>query len=60
MYFLDETWVNEVHKLSNPGTDPAGRNKMQAFLSSLSADLTEHTVKERGPLLYTLFADRIL
>jgi hypothetical protein len=60
MYCLNETWANEVHKLSKPRTDPAGRNKMQTFLSALSADLTEHTMKERGPLLYILFADRIL
>jgi hypothetical protein len=60
MYYLDETWMNEVDKLSKPRTDPVGRNKMQTFLSALSADLTERTMKGRGPLMYILFADRIL
>jgi len=60
MYFLNETWVHEGRKLSKPRIDPTGRNKMQTFLSALPADLTEHKRKDRGPLLYILFADRIL
>jgi hypothetical protein len=60
MYFLDGPWVNEGHKISKSRIDPTGKNKMQAFLSALSSGITEHTSKERGPLLCILFADRVL